>query len=447
MSGGAGSLVTDDRGYFRMAGLPAGEYIVKVSENVNHSSNSTRGYNDPFESLLFGNGSMLTVFFENAFEKQNAKAISVAFGEEKPEISMMIPDRELHVIEGRIVAAKDKFPIRNSTIYLQRVGEETNAESPASNRLRQNCVTDENGNWKFGELPKGKYKLIAEADGSEFDDVKKAYGYANSNQAVNRSVYNEMSNRSGRPPARKFAKSIQEVTIEDKDISNKLIELNFGSVVAGTASTEDGKPMPTSVTVMVSNEEADISSSTQMSNYAYQEEQSVIKSSNEFQIQGVTPGKTYLTVVLNENSYYVKSVTAGNVDLLKEPFTIKDGEDLKNLKIVLSSDLGTLKGTIMNADKEPIPRLKIGLFPTDLVKYKNSTFYRSTVSNESGEFVTKLPPMEYAVIFLPAGFANMSRNDGQKWLANAMKDAQKFTIESGKTEKITIKHDTKKTEK
>jgi peroxiredoxin len=40
MFGAAGGLKTDDRGVFRIAGLPAGEYIVRVVENVSHSDKS-----------------------------------------------------------------------------------------------------------------------------------------------------------------------------------------------------------------------------------------------------------------------------------------------------------------------------------------------------------------------------------------------------------------------
>ena len=444
MTGGAGVLSTDDRGYFRMAGLPAGEYIVKVSENVKHSTNESKGYSDPFESVLFGSSSMVNYFFDNAFDKQSAKLIPLGFGEEKPELSLTIPEREMHTIEGKVVAAKDKLPIRNSTIYLQIDGEDPNADGALAERRRQSCMTDDNGNWKFKDLPKGKYKLLAEADGSELDVANQVYGPIIAN-AANAMANYPMSNRpSNLPPAKRFAKMTVDVSVEDKDVTDKVIELSFGSTVSGTVTTENGKPLPTFVTVEAAGEEPGFKSSTQVYNMDFDREEPGVRNSADFQMQGVAPGKTFFKFTVTSDEFYIKSATAGALDLLKEPYLMRSGDDLKGVKIIVANDVGSLKGNVIDGEKEPLPGLRMWFVPTDPAKFKNQTFMRSTVTNATGDFETKLPPMEYAVVFLPANFTAMKRSESEKWLTDNIKDAQKFTIESGKTEKITVKREVKK---
>ena len=173
--GGEGAFKTDDRGIYRFTGLPAGEYLVKVTENVEHSKgNSRNSAYAGFESLLFGTDSMVTVFFQNAFEKENAELVKLELGQELSEINITLPERELKNVKGKVVAAKDKLPVRNARVTISREGEET-----VENEYRptpRTTYTDSKGNWEFLELPRGKYKISVQAESSEYDDVAKAYG-------------------------------------------------------------------------------------------------------------------------------------------------------------------------------------------------------------------------------------------------------------------------------
>jgi hypothetical protein len=100
MMGGGGGFQTDDRGFYRFAGLPAGDYIVKVTENVSHSENKSSGYNS-FEDSLFGGGSLLTMFYPDVFTTEKAQTVSVVAGQEQSEINITIPDRELYAAVGQ----------------------------------------------------------------------------------------------------------------------------------------------------------------------------------------------------------------------------------------------------------------------------------------------------------------------------------------------------------
>lgn len=122
---------------------------------------------------------------------------------------------------------------------------------------------------------------------------------------------------------------------------------------------------------------------------------------------------------------------------------LKDSSNVKNIQIVLAKDTGTLKGTVIDSAKRPVPGMSLTLVPTDPAK-RNSSSFRSARTDENGEFEVKLPPFEYGLVSFPSKFAQKKRDDIQNWLADAVKKAQTFKIEAGQTTKSTIKLDDEK---
>ena len=77
--------------------------------------------------------------------------------------------------------------------------------------------------------------------------------------------------------------------------------------------------------------------------------------------------------------------------------------------------------------------------PVDAARRRNSSLYRIVRTDKSGEFETKLAPGEYAVVMFDERAAAKNPEEFLKWLDQAIKDAQKVTIEAGRTELVSIK--------
>lgn len=431
MEGRAGVSQTDDRGFYRFAGLPSGEYIVKIVENVSHGDK--KGY-ESFEGLIFGKGSFMTMYYPDVFELEKAESITIGYGQEQSEMNITIPDRELYTIEGKIVSAKDKLPIRNAKIILKKEGEDT----PTSifgpeERLQQSVDSDERGVWHFKELPKGKYKLVVEAMYSEFDAASKVYG-GNTSYASNR-IYSNLNMTVSNAPTKKFAAKLQEITIEDKSLSELVIELNYGATISGTVVTENNGEMPESVTIRASTENVEIFSSDFVNNFSYDQKP---KKNHDFRLESVAEGKTYLRIYMPDQDYYVKSATAGGKDLLVEAFELKEGDALVNVKIVLGINVGTLKGKVLNENNEVVKNAQFTLVPTD-ARRRNASLYRSVIADTEGNFETKSAPGEFAIVFLTEALAAKKFEELNKWLDEAMKSAQTVRIDDGKTTNVTVK--------
>jgi hypothetical protein len=195
---GGGVFQTDDRGVYRFAGLPPGDYIVKVSENVSHTETVERRYYDPFEGSI-GGKSFLSIFYPDVSDTKSAQLISVEPGQEVSEINLTLPSRNLYKIEGKTVARKDKSPVK-SRISIERKNQEDvfSILDQIGRSGQQSASTDDDGNWKFKELPKGTYTLTIEPVSEDRDYV------SYERYSMNANVTNSAPRYS--PPKPKFAK-------------------------------------------------------------------------------------------------------------------------------------------------------------------------------------------------------------------------------------------------
>jgi hypothetical protein len=155
-------------------------------------------------------------------------------------------------------------------------------------------------------------------------------------------------------------------------------------------------------------------------------------------LEGVAEGKTKLGFYCGDNDYYVKSATFRNIDLTANTIEVKEGEVLKGLQVILGKDVGTLKGKVLNAQNEPAKNVLLIFVPTAKGKQDLLADARNAKTDENGEFEIKLPPFEFAAIFVEKQNFN-SPQEIKKFVDEMMKEAQKVTIEPNKTNTISIK--------
>ncbi len=218
-----------------------------------------------------------------------------------------------------------------------------------------------------------------------------------------------------------------------------VIEVGYGATVSGTASVENSQEMPERISITAYSDAGEDAVSTSIFNSRDPEARTSSKVNYEFRLENVPEGENYFLVQTEDKDYYVKSATADGVDLLSKPFAFKEGEVLRNVRIVLAKDVGTLKGVVLSDAKEPLKGLNILIVPTDAAKRKMIGYLREATTNEKGEFETKAAPGEYAVVFFDQSALAKSREELQKWIDEAVKDAPLVKIETGKTETVTIK--------
>lgn len=421
----AGVYQTDDRGYFRYAGLPAGKYTVRVNENVDHTDKARRRqYSDPDDNI-FGAASFLTVYYPDILDPAQAQTIDVELGQEHPEIGIVIPDRALRKIEGKVVGGKDEGPLKNVRLYLKRQDDSRSALRSANQP--QDTTSDEEGNWEFEQLPPGIYDLVAEPASTSEYDYEGLYE-SNSNSGP----------RSKKERPIQYARKVQEIIIGEKDQTGLVLKLDRAGKISGSISVEKSKEFPEHIRIGLFDENDKVISSADVWIASEGDGTTIEKYiQRSFVIDKVPAGKAYLRVQVSDQNFYVKGATLKETDVLSSPIELGEGQIVDGVQVVLGMDVGTLKGRVLDDKKEPVLRAEFFLVPTDAAKRRNWSFYGRGFSRDNGEFEIKLGPGEYAVIF-KGQLGNKRNEEYYKLLDEAIKAAEKIKIEPGEVKKITL---------
>lgn len=120
-----------------------------------------------------------------------------------------------------------------------------------------------------------------------------------------------------------------------------------------------------------------------------------IQPDGTFTIENVPAGK-YDLQVSPQDSGYVKSITAGGADVLKNGIDLSEGSTVPPVEIVINPKSGTIEGTVKQGD-EPQPGAYVTLLP-DPLPADSQRLRISTTSDDGGHFSFQgVAPGDYLV--------------------------------------------------
>ncbi|MBC7929273.1 MAG: hypothetical protein H7Z38_01800 [Rubrivivax sp.] len=439
-SGGAlTGMLTDDRGMYRVAGLPPGEYVVAVSEPADHGDGGKDGDNFG-RMMMMGilSPQLLTTFHASAMHGKDAITLKVGAGEERGDVDISIPDRALRVVSGVVRGRRDKRPLARARVNIVPNDREsgTGLEHLYSGLMESGVWTDEDGRWQLKEIPDGQYTITVKPS----DEYEPGGGYTNGNMNMNANVTisSMNSNMSGSytPPRRKraYAPAQREVNVSGEDVTELAVELSEGARVSGTVVIEGGKPP----------EYAHVSAMRATSNL----EEMLIAGDvpgatvtrGVFTIEGLPAGKFFLhpnTYLGEETKLYLKSITWNGKDMLREPLDVGEGATLEGVRIVYSNDPAKLRVRAVSADKKPAHNVNVFLVPSDAPNwspYSVPPLFCST--GEEGECSISAPPGDYAVVTMPRRIMNGAVGDEIKTRATT---SPRVSLRAGETKNFEVK--------
>lgn len=141
----------DDRGVYRIAGLPRGNY--RVSVRVVESFFAKRMGGPQIATVVPQRTGLadLTAFAPEVLTQSDAKLIKVTDGDEVINVDITIPTRLLHSLAGTATRAGE--PAAGVSLSLERDGKRVVQMSDA--------LSMPNGSFQFDLLPDGEYTLVA----------------------------------------------------------------------------------------------------------------------------------------------------------------------------------------------------------------------------------------------------------------------------------------------
>lgn len=400
---GIGSAKTDDRGFYRIAGLPEGQYIVRAIEPVSHIQ-STSQY---FYTYRDNQNSIFKTYYPEGENSKDARELEILPGQEQTSIDIILPERRLFGISGKIVRKGSNEPLSNFSVNFSKISDrdelvaEFNSSSPA--------VSNKAGEWALKSLPAGKYRI----------SISQGYVYSSNSEAQkNQAKYPTIS---------------KEIEITDKNLDNLNFEMPVESSISGTIVVEGGKEVPANVQIYAIDEESKEMSSSDYIRTPGKNPQPVKEKA--FRIGKLDEGK-YRLLSFNTPDYYVKSATLGGRDLLNSPVEVKESEELKGVRIVLSADMGTVKGKVAGYDgKEEV---YIVVISTNAVFGQLPAKTFSARLAPTGDFEVKAAPGEYSIIVATPKNRPLNEAEAKEWFQKVVRDGQKITVKDGEITNVSL---------
>lgn len=353
-------LTTDSRGVYRIAGLLPGEYIVRASES------DLGGGPVGEEGDAYGDGSLVVAYFPSAVAVKDAAPVRVYEGRDTDKVDIRIPERPTRKLGGVVTLKRGGRALGATEITVSRKDE--GAYRPLG-FVDESARTDVDGRWEVAGVPDGEYVVTVQA----------AISFVSDGSGGTRSV--------------QVAPLRREVVVNGGDLTDLKFELEEGSRISGTASVEGGKALPERLWVeaLRNGEEVDTA---------------FVRDDGRFEFDNVPAGDIRLRVSgFPEDRFYAKSLTLNQKNLMQEPVRVGAGASVEGVRVVLSSDLITVKGLALSRrdGTSPLAGAFVVLVPSDeRVRRASAARPRVVRADAKGRFETAAGPGEYLLVALPA---------------------------------------------
>ena len=352
---------TDDRGEYRLFWISPGRYYLAVTTNRNSLSLiSIEG------TLLLGGGAspneiaspgQATVYYPGTVDPLRASTIEVGAGGEQAGVDVLLPQQTLYRVQGRVVDSSTGQPPRSAGISLM-------SRDTSLTTLTTSLNTNYNpttGTFDLRDVVPGAYWLRAQAAESTATALIPA-------NAVGRTVSEALTMASG---IRTAAQMSLDVT---GNVDGLVLSMTSGVSVPGSLRVE-GQPLPASPAPRValrSTSTSGLSSPLQP-----------INADGTFTLLNVFPGEYRVMVTPMPPDYYVKEARNEQVDVLNQPWVI--GNAIRgNLEVVLSSAVGQIEGTVLDARSQPVASLQTILIPDQ--DRGRIELVKTVVTDQNGHF-------------------------------------------------------------
>jgi len=169
-------ISTDDRGHYRLFGLPPGKYGVKAALPTTQAS---IGLGPGSMAMHMNTGDALVVYSGGVFRDKDVKPIEIGNGDETDGIDITFPISGLHTVSGSVVAKSDNHPIDTGAVTL------LDADTKA---VLRSAMLDKDGNFHLNYIPDGSYTIkvsgaadmeksaAGEDDGNDLSRMLKSMG-------------------------------------------------------------------------------------------------------------------------------------------------------------------------------------------------------------------------------------------------------------------------------
>jgi uncharacterized protein (DUF2141 family) len=443
---GTGEPVTDDRGMYRIYGLPPGDYQVRamtspsqlgglgpigsrsVQEMDSVLAMLTRRATAPRAGLattaapaplpLAPAVGFLPIYFPGTPIQANAETITLAAGEERAGLDFELRPAQAGAIVGTVTG-----PIANPgavQMSIYATSGLTPTSGSGTNPILSEAPSAQSNGFKYTNVTPARYRIIARAD---------------RNQTA--------------PPD--FLYAVADVETLGNDVAGVSLQLQPGSTFAGRLSFDATTiPIPRDLSTIriglstPGGSSYSMTGGTIVGNTFAAGATTQAEPDGSFVIRNIAPGSytfnVYLPADISAN-WILRTAVAGERELLDVPVDVVPGTNVNGAQVTLSDRHSELAGTLQTAGGVPAPDYFMVVFPTDKTLWRaGARRIKSTRPGNDGRFSFRdLPGGRYFLAALtdvePADLADV------KFLEQIVPAALQVTLEHGeiKTQDVTIR--------
>ncbi len=335
---------TDDRGQYRLFGLPAGTYLVQAAAR----------------DLLTGTSGYVPQFHPGTPLIDLAAPTRLAADSTATAVDVTLQPAPVRRIRGTVLDPDGKSA--RTALMTLKASERSNAVQLEP----VNAVTDADGTFAFNNVSPGEYVVQATATGRTGNSAVVAV-------------------------ARHFVAA--PVTVAGDDPPPLQLRLSLGATLTGRVVYE-GIAEPPRLGVELRTVSADFDRSPMNSSSTG----FILAPDQTFEYRGVF-GPNFLIAQPKNPDWFVKSITYQGQDLIDSAFDFGSSETFRDVEVVVSAAGAALRGRAIDDRAAAIRDFAVVMFPTDRNKWTiRSRWMRTAASNQEGTFhLTGLVPGEYWV--------------------------------------------------
>ena len=380
----SGPVMTDDRGTYRIFGLPPGTYSVSASPSLSMSggelrpvtaeelqwalqqlpsatsrSSITPGQSAPMPPAGKPIG-YAPVYFPGTTDAAGATKITVGAGEERAGVNFGLQFVPTAKIEGILVDITGQ-PVPTATLSFVPKSVANNPDMGELGLMVMARPSVANGKFTVSGVAPGAYTLLARS------------GSASGPRA------------GGAGPAGPTLWGDVDVVVNGQDQSDLMLTLRPGMTVTGSIVFESAvqTPPPDMTRVRVQMQSAQAFAGVPAA---------TVRPDGTFTFASVAPGKYLVRPVAPalpgaDHTWTLKSVIATGHDIADVPLDVKPGEPVSGVVVTFTDQPGEISGTLVDAAGRPTPEFSIVIFTADRALWTpSSRRVRATRPASDGTF-------------------------------------------------------------
>ena len=420
------SSTTNDLGYFRVFGLPPGDYYVTSTMRTVESMmldfmGAGAGAAGPTGSN--SNSGYAATYYPGTQNPGEAQRLTLAAGQEL-QIDLQMQPVRLVKIAGRATSSDGK-PMSGAMVMLMPVTREALGMLPGGT-----SQTDKDGNFTLNNVAPGEYSVQVQSLVALMSAASEAMAMMSGGDAKDK----EAAPAPAKTMEREFA--VATVNVAGEDITGLTITGTRGARASGRVVFEGGQKPESIASLRLMAAPTDFDN---MAANASAFGMASVKENGAFEIDGLVGGRIF-TFMNPPKGWSIKRITHDNEDITDSGRDFKPGEEVDGFEIVMTQRTQRLTGTVTTESGDPVKEYTVVVFAEDQRKWPlaSSRWIKSARPDQEGRFqVNDLPAGRYLAIAVE--YVAQGEWNDPDWLTRAARNAVKVTVDEGAAASIDLK--------